>query len=132
MVHMPACSPADRILVHSSLLRNTGGAYKATSTSEETVCPRWPLTGMPLAGGSASKRPLYVKIDNNPHARPHYGITKADQVYEWLGEGLTTRPAGGVPSKDPKQNGSGPRAPTDPHPVLPPPTSAGLYFGRGP
>src|SRR5256885_9360003 len=124
MVHMPACSPADRILVHSSLLRNTGGAYKATSTSEETVCPRWPLTGMPLAGGSASKRPLYVKIDNNPHARPHYGITKADQVYEWLVEGLTTRLAAVFQSTDPNQIGSGRSARLTANPINPEPNPA--------
>src|SRR5207253_10758702 len=100
-VDVDALAPADGIQVRSSVLRNMGGGFKVAATSEETVCPRWPLTGMPLAGGSASKRPLYVKIDNKSHARPHYGITKADQVYEWLVEGLTTRLAAVFQSKDP-------------------------------
>src|SRR2546428_14138727 len=34
-----------------------------------TAC--WPLSGKPLGAASASKRPLVVKIDNVPAARPH-------------------------------------------------------------
>src|SRR5437763_6672485 len=105
---------------------------KVTSTSEETVCPRWPLTGMPLGGGSASKRPLYVKIDNNPHARPHYGITKADQVYEWLVEGLTTRLAAVFQSKDPDVIGSVRSARMTDTPVIPSLGAAFVYSGGGP
>ena len=51
----------------------------------------WPLSGMPLAGGDATRRPLSVKIDNAYVARPHYGITKADMVWETLVEGFITR-----------------------------------------
>ena len=131
-VDVAAIAPADGVLVHSSLLRNTGGAFKVTSTSEETVCPRWPLTGMPLAGGSASKRPLYVKIDNNPHARPHYGITKADQVYEWLVEGLTTRLAAVFQSTDPNQIGSVRSARMTDTPIIPSLNAAFVYSGGGP
>jgi hypothetical protein len=131
-VDVAAIAPADGVLVHSSLLRNMGGAFKVTSTSEETVCPRWPLTGMPLAGGSASKRPLYVKIDNNPHARPHYGITKADQVYEWLVEGLTTRLAAVFQSTDPNQIGSVRSARMTDTPIIPSLDAAFVYSGGGP
>ncbi|HEX9506335.1 MAG TPA: DUF3048 domain-containing protein, partial [Acidimicrobiia bacterium] len=114
------------------LLRNLGGGFKVTSTSEETVCPRWPLTGMPLAGGSASKRPLYVKIDNNPHARPHYGINKADQVYEWLVEGLTTRLAAVFQSRDPDVIGSVRSARMTDTPIIPSLNAAFVYTGGGP
>jgi hypothetical protein len=131
-VDADAVAPADGVLVRSNLLRNMGGAFKATSTSEETVCPRWPLTGMPLAGGSASKRPLYVKIDNNSHARPHYGITKADQVYEWLVEGLTTRLAAVYQSKDPKVLGSVRSARMTDTPIIPSLGAAFVYSGGGP
>ena len=131
-VDVDAIAPADGALVHSNLLRNTGGAFNVTSTSEETVCPRWPLTGMPLAGGSASKRPLYVKIDNNPHARPHYGITKADQVYEWLVEGLTTRLAAVFQSKDPDVIGSVRSARMTDTPIIPSLDAAFVYSGGGP
>jgi hypothetical protein len=131
-VDVGAIAPADGILVHSNLLRNMGGGFKVTSTSEEVVCPRWPLTGMPLAGGSASKRPLYVKIDNNPHARPHYSINKADQVYEWLVEGLTTRLAAVFQSKDPDVIGSVRSARMTDTPIIPSLNAAFVYSGGGP
>ena len=131
-VDADAIAPADGIAVRSNVLRNMGGAFKLTSTSEETVCPRWPLTGMPLAGGSASKRPLYVKIDNNQHARPHYGITKADQVYEWLVEGLTTRLAGVFQSMDPDTIGSVRSARMTDTPIIPSLDAAFVYSGGGP
>ena len=131
-VDAAAIAPGDGVLVHSSVLRNMGGGFRVTSTPEETVCPRWPLTGMPLAGGSASKRPLYVKIDNNPHARPHYSITKADQVYEWLVEGLTTRLAAVFQSKDPDVIGSVRSARMTDTPVIPSLNAAFVYSGGGP
>jgi hypothetical protein len=131
-VDADAIGPADGVLVHSNLLRNVGGGFKVTSTTEETVCPRWPLTGIPLAGGSASKRPLYVKIDNNPHARPHYGITKADQVYEWLVEGLTTRLAAVFQSRDPDVIGSVRSARMTDTPIIPSLGAAFVYSGGGP
>ena len=53
-VDADAIAPADGALVHSNVLRNTGGAFNVTSTSEETVCPRWPLTGMPIASVNAT------------------------------------------------------------------------------
>ena len=131
-VDVAAIAPADGILVHSSFLRNMGGGFKVTSTAEPTLCPRWPLTGMPLNGGSASKRPLYVKVDNNSHARPHYGITKADQVYEWLVEGLTTRLAAVFQSKDPDVIGSVRSARMTDTPVIPSLSAAFVYSGGGP
>jgi len=127
-----AIAPADGMQVRSNVLRNMGGAFRVTATSEETVCPRWPLTGMPLGGGSASKRPLYVKIDNNTHARPHYGITKADQVYEWLVEGLTTRLAAVFQSKDPDVIGSVRSARMTDTPIVPSLGAAFVYSGGGP
>ena len=131
-VDVDAIAPADGLKVRSNLMRNMGGAFKVTSTSEEVVCPRWPLTGMPLDGGSAAKRPLYVKIDNNSHARPHYGITKADQVYEWLVEGLTTRLAAVFQSKDPNVIGSVRSARMTDTPIIPSLGGAFVYSGGGP
>jgi hypothetical protein len=65
----------------------------------------WPLNGKPLDGGSATKRPLVVKIDNVPAARPHYGITQADMVIEELVEGFVTRLAAIYQSQDPQTIG---------------------------
>ncbi len=65
----------------------------------------WPLNGKPLDGASAQKRPLLVKIDNVPAARPHYGITQADMVIEELVEGYVTRLAAFYQSQDPQTIG---------------------------
>jgi hypothetical protein len=52
----------------------------------------WPLTGMPAPdGGVTARRPVVVKIDNSPQARPQTGLNSADVVYETLTEGGITR-----------------------------------------
>jgi len=62
----------------------------------------WPLSGKPLTASSVTdRRPLVVKIDNVPAARPHYGITQADIVIEELVEGFVTRLAAVYHSQDP-------------------------------
>jgi hypothetical protein len=68
----------------------------------------WPLNGMPFTAGGPSpqRRPLAVKIDNAPNARPHYGISQADQVWELLVEGFITRLAGYFHSQDPDTIGA--------------------------
>lgn len=125
-------APTDGMQSRSELLRNMGTSFKVTSTTEEILCPRWPLTGMPLGGGSATKRPLYVKIDNNPTARPHYGISRADQVYEWLVEGLTTRLAAVYQSRDPDVIGSVRSVRMTDLPIVPSLGAAIVYSGGGP
>jgi DUF3048 family protein len=47
-----------------------------------------------------------VKIDNVPLARPHYGITQADMVFEILVEGFATRLAAVFHSQDPQTIGN--------------------------
>jgi len=125
-------APTDGIQARSGVLRNLGASFKLTATNEEVLCPRWPLTGLPLAGGSATKRPLYVKVDNNPTARPHYGITKADQVYEWLVEGLTTRLAAVYQSRDPDVLGSVRSVRMTDLPIVPSLGGVLVYSGGGP
>jgi hypothetical protein len=66
----------------------------------------WPLNGKPLKLGAIDKRPLLVKIDNVPLARPHYGITQADMVFEILVEGYVTRLAAVFQSQDPQTIGN--------------------------
>jgi hypothetical protein len=68
----------------------------------------WPLNGMPIAGGQPNvhRRPLAVKIDNAPAARPHYGISQADMVWELLVEGFITRLATYYHSQDPQTIGA--------------------------
>ena len=67
----------------------------------------WPLSGLPAANGAATDRkPLVIKIDNAPAARPHYGITQADMVFEIIVEGGVTRLAGVFQAQDPATIGS--------------------------
>ncbi len=68
----------------------------------------WPLNGMPLLAGQPNphRRPLAVKIDNAPAARPHYGISQADVVWELLVEGFITRLATYYHSQDPQTIGA--------------------------
>src|SRR5437867_8716537 len=93
-----------------------GGSNQPQSTAAPTVEPTlapdapcrdcWPLTGKPLKLAAADKRALLVKIDNVPLARPHYGITQADMVFEILVEGLVTRLAAVFHSQDPQTIGN--------------------------
>jgi hypothetical protein len=68
----------------------------------------WPLNGKPVMAGGPSplRRPLAVKIDNAPTARPHYGISQADMVMELLVEGFITRLAAYFHSQDPDTIGA--------------------------
>jgi hypothetical protein len=54
--------------------------------------PRWPLTGVIAPNASAiRRRPLSIKIENSPAARPQTGLNSADVVYETVTEGGITR-----------------------------------------
>jgi hypothetical protein len=44
-----------------------------------------PFTGLP--GGNLARRPVFVCINNDPEARPQYGLNAADIVYEYIMEG---------------------------------------------
>src|SRR5436305_10803621 len=84
----------------------------AVPTVEATLAPDapcrdcWPLNGRPCRLGAVDRRALLVKIDNVPLARPHYGITQADMVFEILVEGLATRLAAVFHSQDPQTIGN--------------------------
>jgi hypothetical protein len=131
-VDLDAVAPGDGVQVRNNVLRNAGGSFKVSSSAEEVVCPRWPLTGLPLNGGPVTRRPLYVKVDNNPTARPHYGISEADQVYEWLVEGLTTRLAAVFHSRTPDVIGSVRSARMTDAPIVPSLGGVFVYSGGGP
>src|SRR5439155_19719520 len=60
----------------------------------------WPLRGTPASDASAiHRRPLVVKVANDPGARPQTGIADADLIIEIPVEGGRTRPSVGVQSK---------------------------------
>lgn len=46
-----------------------------------------PLTGLSFAGGQAGQRPVIVCMNNDPAARPQFGLSQADILYEYLMEG---------------------------------------------
>jgi hypothetical protein len=72
-------------------------AQTATATSAPTPTPTpkpkfWPLTGLPApADATIGRRPLNVRLPNDPGARPQYGLNKADIVFEMIVEGGVTR-----------------------------------------
>ena len=82
----------------------------ATATPTPTVPPTptptpkpklWPLTGLPAAADAQiGRRPLNVRLPNDPNARPQYGLNKADIVFEMIVEGGVTRFAAIFHSKD--------------------------------
>jgi hypothetical protein len=66
----------------------TTAAKKAVAATT-ALCP---LTDTPAPGGQVPQRPaLAVKVENLPAARPQYGLSDADVVYEEPVEGGITR-----------------------------------------
>ncbi len=64
--------------------RTATPAAPPTPTPDPNVNP---LTGLRLTDSSVlQKRPLHVCIDNDPGSRPHFGLTLADVVYEYVME----------------------------------------------
>ena len=101
---------------HVAMLKSSGASVAfvgdtwVTPAGEvsRTTCGAecWPLTGMPLAGGSSGRRGINARIDNSISARPHYGVSEADMVFELLVEGNITRYSAIFHSKDPGTIGS--------------------------
>lgn len=112
----------------TSVLQNSGAAYRVTAATG-VRCDRWPLSGLVSNGARTNVRPLYVKIDNNPSARPHFGISRADIVFEWLVEGLTTRLAAVFQSQDPGEIGSVRSGRHTDRPIVPAFRGALVYSG---
>jgi hypothetical protein len=80
----------------------TSPTPKATLDPAAACVECWPLSGLPAASGAATNRkPLLIKIDNAPAARPHYAITQADMVFEIIVEGGVTRLAAVFHAQDP-------------------------------
>ncbi|HUQ16342.1 MAG TPA: DUF3048 domain-containing protein [Candidatus Saccharimonadales bacterium] len=75
----------------------TAAATKAAPTVAPTPTPTpkpvvWPLTGLKADDPAAIKRrPLNIRLPNDPNARPQYGLSKADLVFEMIVEGGVTR-----------------------------------------
>ena len=71
-------------------------------TPSPTPIVRWPLTGLVSQDPAAVKRrPLNVRLPNDPLARPLQGLAKADLVFEMIVEGGITRYAAIYHSQNP-------------------------------
>lgn len=125
-------SPATVGVVRAHTLASDGASFTASATTQALACPVWPLNGLPLGFGDPTVRPVYVKVDNNPNARPHYGISKADIVFEWLVEGLTTRLAAVFQSQHPNTIGGVRSVRMTDRPILPSMGAVLVYSGGGP
>ena len=63
----------------------------ATPTETPIPLPRSPLSGIVTGQRVAGRRPVAVKVANDPGARPQWGISEAEIVYEHVTEGGVTR-----------------------------------------
>lgn len=77
----------------------------AALTASPSPTPRpvvyWPLTGLRSEDPEAvGRRPLNVRLPNDPLARPQVGLSKADLVFEMIVEGGITRHAAIYHSQD--------------------------------
>lgn len=81
------------VLALATLVAGCGGKHHQTSTAGPTAgAATCPLTDQPAPGGRVPQRQaLSVKVENLPAARPQYGLSTADVVYEEPVEGGITR-----------------------------------------
>ena len=83
-----------------------GGGTPGQSGAPQTVANYWPLRGTAAPDGdSIHKRPLVIKVANDPAARPQSGMAQADLVLEIPVEGGITRYALVFQSQDPSKVG---------------------------
>jgi hypothetical protein len=85
---------------------STGGpgsasAGPATSSTQLAAKAIWPLRGTDAPSADATKRrPIVVRVPNDPTARPQSGLADADVIFEMLAEGGITRYAVVFHSRD--------------------------------
>ena len=63
----------------------------STATATPTPYANSPINGVRVSVGVEKKHPLGVMIENHTDARPQYGLSKADLVYESMTEGNISR-----------------------------------------
>src|SRR5438309_6071464 len=83
-----------------------GGPTLPVQVAPPSTPAVWPLRGTPAPDGDAiHKRPLVIKVANDPAARPQSGMSQADLVLEIPVEGGITRYALVFQSEDPAKVG---------------------------
>lgn len=90
---LAACgSHSSKAAVHPAGTVTSPTTDATTSSSPPPPPPTCPLTGQPAPNGQVPQRPaLAIKVENLPQARPQYGFSKADVIYEEPVEGGITR-----------------------------------------
>jgi hypothetical protein len=88
-----SCGGGDVAVPSPSPVATIAPSPTPAPTPTPTPKPKfWPLTGLPApADATSGRRPLNVRIPNDPSARPQYGLNKADIVFEMIVEGGVTR-----------------------------------------
>jgi hypothetical protein len=85
-VVLAACGPGATPPIAST----DAAAAPASATSGAKAV--WPLRGTPTSSADPiDRRPIVVRVANDPSARPQSGLDKADIVFEMLVEGGLTR-----------------------------------------
>ena len=100
---IPIETPSPAVAVAAATQATTATpAPTPKPTPTPTPKPKfWPLTGLPAAQDALiGRRPLNVRMPNDPNARPQYGLNKADIVFDLIVEGGVTRFAAIFQSKD--------------------------------
>jgi hypothetical protein len=91
-IGLAACGHASKLAVPATTTSTSSSTTVAPTTTAAPVVARCPLTDEPPPGGQVPERPaLAVKMDNLAAARPQYGLSTADVVYEEPVEGGITR-----------------------------------------
>jgi hypothetical protein len=67
------------------------GSPPAVTPGREATPRTWPLRGTTDATGESVRRPIVVKVPNDPAARPQSGLASADLIWEIPVEGGITR-----------------------------------------
>ncbi len=92
-IGLAACGGhAAKLSVPATTTSTSTSTTLAPTTTAAPVAARCPLTDEPPPGGKVPQRPaLAVKMDNLAAARPQYGLSTADIVFEEPVEGGITR-----------------------------------------
>jgi hypothetical protein len=92
----PAAPGGDVVLVASSSITRTNADFSRPPDVN-------PLTGLPVTDPALlRRRPLLVRVGNDPAARPQVGLNQADVVYEEIAEWWVTRLTAIYLSQDPE------------------------------
>ena len=103
----PSPSPSEVPAPSATVAARASATSAPAATAKPTPAPvYWPLTGL-LADDPAKthRRPLNVRMPNDPSGRPQVGLSKADIVFEMIVEGGITRYSAIYQSQDPKMVG---------------------------